>query len=50
LAENNTHIFIADIGNNSGNGKDLKIYTIIKSDSKESNTVSEEIISFSYKD
>jgi hypothetical protein len=50
LAENDTHIFIADIGNNNGNRKDLKIYTILKSDFKESNTVSAETISFSYED
>jgi len=50
LAENDTHIFIADIGNNNGNREDLKIYTILKSDFKESNTVSAETISFSYED
>jgi hypothetical protein len=50
LAENDTHIFIADIGNNNGDREDLKIYTILKSDFKESNTVSAETISFSYED
>jgi hypothetical protein len=50
LAENDTHIFIADIGNNNGNREDLKIYTILKSDFKESNTVSAATISFSYED
>jgi hypothetical protein len=50
LAENDTHIFIADIGNNNGNREDLKIYTILKSDFKENNTVSAETISFSYED
>jgi hypothetical protein len=50
LAEDDTHIFIADIGNNNGNRKDLKIYTILKSDFKESVSVSAEIISFSYED
>ena len=34
LAENDTHLFIADIGNNNGNRQDLKIYTILKSDFK----------------
>ena len=29
LAENDTHLFIADIGNNNGNRQDLKIYTIL---------------------
>jgi hypothetical protein len=30
LAENDTHLFIADIGNNNGNREDLKIDTILK--------------------
>ena len=50
LAENDTHLFIADIGNNNGNRQDLKIYTILKSDFKNNNSVSAEIISFSYED
>ena len=50
LAENDTHIFIADIGNNNGNRQNLKIYKILKSDFKNNNTVSAEIISFSYED
>jgi len=50
LAKNNTHTFIADIGKNYGSREDLKIFTILKSDFKESNTVSAETISFSYED
>jgi hypothetical protein len=50
LAENDTHLFIADIGNNNGNRQDLKIYTILKSDFKNNNSVSAEVISFSYED
>jgi hypothetical protein len=50
LAENDTHIFIADIGNNNGNRSDLKIFKILKSDFKNNTTVSAEIISYSYED
>ena len=50
LAENDTHLFIADIGNNNGNRQDLKIYTILKSDFKNNNSVSAEVIYFSYED
>jgi hypothetical protein len=50
LAENNTHIFIADIGNNNGNRSDLKIFKILKSDFKNNTAVSAEIISYSYED
>jgi hypothetical protein len=50
LAENDTHLFIADIGNNNGNRQDLKIYTILKSDFKNNNSVSAEVITFSYED
>ena len=50
LAENDTHLFIADIGNNNGNRQDLKIYAILKSDFKNNNAVSAQIISFSYED
>lgn len=50
LAENDTHIFIADIGNNNGDRSDLKIYKIFKSEFKNNTSVSAEIISFSYED
>lgn len=50
ISENNTHIFIADIGNNNGNRQDLKIYKILKSDFENNNTISAEIISFTYED
>ncbi|MFT5214871.1 MAG: hypothetical protein ACI9WV_002606, partial [Patiriisocius sp.] len=50
VTENDTHIFIADIGNNNGNRQNLKIYCILKSDFKNNTTVSAEIISFSYED
>ncbi len=50
LAENDTYIFIADIGNNYGNRSDLKIFKILKSDFKNNTAVSAEIISYSYED
>lgn len=50
MAENDTHIFIADIGNNNGDRLDLKIYSILKSDFKNNTSISAEIISFSYED
>jgi hypothetical protein len=50
LAENDTHIFIADIGNNNGNRSDLKIFKILKSDFKNNTAVTAEIISYSYED
>ncbi|WP_439128504.1 T9SS type A sorting domain-containing protein [Polaribacter sp.] len=50
ITENETHIFIADIGNNNGNRTDLKIYKILKSDFLSSNAISAEIISYSYED
>ena len=50
ITEDENHIYIADIGNNNGNRTDLKIYKILKSDFKNSTSVSAEIISFSYED
>lgn len=50
ISENDTHIFIADIGNNNGNRTDLKIYKISKPDYLNNTSVSAEIISFSYED
>lgn len=50
IAEDNTHIYIGDFGNNNGNRTDLKIYKILKSDFENSNTVTAKIISFAYED
>ena len=50
ITQDDTHIFIADIGNNNGNRTNLKIYKILKDDYKNSNSVSAEVISFSYED
>ncbi|CAN5306528.1 hypothetical protein BH23BAC1_BH23BAC1_24070 [soil metagenome] len=51
LAESDEHLFIADIGNNDGNRKDLKIYKINKSNIsfKDGDKVEvDEVIEFSY--
>lgn len=50
LAADDTHIYIADFGNNTGSRTDLKIYKILRSDFFSSNTVTAEIINFSYND
>jgi len=50
LACDDTHLYIADIGNNLGNRTDLKIYKILKSDLDANITVNAETISFSYAD
>lgn len=50
IAEDDTHIYIGDFGNNNGNRTDLKIYKILKSDFNNSTEVTAEEISFSYED
>jgi hypothetical protein len=50
MDQDDTHIYVADIGNNSGNRQDLKIYKILKSDYQNSTSVTAEVISFSYED
>mgnify|MGYP001120992785 CR=1 FL=1 len=50
IAQDNTSIYIGDIGNNSGDRTDLKIYKINKSDYLSSTNVTAEIINFSYSD
>ena len=50
LANDDTHLYIADIGNNLGSRSDLKIYKILKSDLDANITVNAETISFSYAD
>lgn len=50
LACDDTHLYIADIGNNLGSRTDLKIYRISKSDLAENDTVTAEEIDFSYAD
>ena len=50
ITQDNTSIYIGDIGNNNGNRTDLKIYKINKNDYLTSTNVTSEIISFSYSD
>ena len=50
ISQDDTYIYIADIGNNDGNREDLKIYKVFKSDYTSSTNVTAEIISFSYED
>lgn len=50
VAYDDTYLYIADIGNNSGTRTDLKIYKVVLSDLAIKNTVTAEIISFGYKD
>lgn len=50
ISQDNTHIYIADIGNNNGDRDDLKIYKILKSDYISSTNITAELITFSYED
>ena len=50
LADDETHIYIGDFGNNYGTRNNLKIYKILKSEYKNNTSVSSETISFSYED
>ena len=49
LAEDDTHIYIGDFGNNAGNRMDLKIYKCLKSQLA-SGIATAEVIEFSYED
>jgi hypothetical protein len=48
LAQDDTHIYLGDFGNNSGSRTDLKIYKILKSDFTNSTSVTAEVINFDY--
>lgn len=50
LAQDETSIYIGDIGNNNGDRSDLKIYKLNKSDYLSSINVTAEIINFNYSD
>lgn len=50
IAQDDTSIYIGDIGNNDGNRTDLKIYKINKNDYMNSDNVTAEIINFNYSD
>ena len=48
ITQDDTSIYIGDIGNNNGNRTDLKIYKISKADYQSMDTVTAETIAFSY--
>ena len=50
LSADDTYIYVADFGNNSGNRTDLKVYHILQSDLPNSESVTAEVINFSYSD
>lgn len=50
ITEDDTHIYIGNIWNNNGTRTDLTIYKVLKSDYLNSNSVTAEIITFSYED
>jgi len=50
LAQDDTYIYIGDIGNNSGDRTDLKVYRISKTDYLNSTSVVADIINYSYAD
>ena len=50
ISQDETYIYIGDIGNNNGNRQDLKIYRILKSEFTNNTSVAAETISFSYED
>ena len=50
IAQDDTYIYIGDIGNNNGNRTDLKFYRILKTDFDTSNVVTADIINYSYAD
>ena len=50
IAQDDTHIYIADIGNNNGDRQNLTIYKVLKSDYLSKNIVSAEKITYSYED
>ncbi len=50
ITQDDTSIYIGDIGNNNGNRTDLKIYKISKSDYMISTNITAEIIEYNYAD
>lgn len=50
ITQDDTSIYIGDIGNNNGNRTDLKIYKISKADYISSNSITAEIIEYNYAD
>ncbi len=50
IAQDDTYIYIGEIGNNNGNRRDLAVYRILKSEYDTSNSVEAEKIEYSYSD
>jgi|SRR5690554_1419352 len=50
IAQDDTHIYVGDIGNNSGKRTDLKIYKIDKSEYLSATEIAAEVINYSYSD
>ncbi len=50
ICQDENYIYVGDIGNNTGNRKDLKIYRISKADYDLSELLDAEIISYAYSD
>lgn len=50
IAQDENYLYIADIGNNNGTRTDLKIYRVLKSDFENNNSVTADIINYSYAD
>ena len=50
LAHDNNYIYIGDIGNNSGDRTDLKVYRVSKTDYENNTTVNADVINYSYAD
>lgn len=50
IAQDDTHIYVGDIGNNSGKRTDLKIYKIAKSAYLSATEITAEAINYSYSD
>lgn len=50
IAQDETYIYVGDIGNNNGSRRDLAVYRILKTDYDKFNSVIAEKIEFSYED
>lgn len=50
ITEDENHLYVADIGNNNGNRKDLTIYKVLKTDFKTDTNVLSQKITFNYED
>lgn len=50
IAQDDTYIYIGDIGNNNGTRTDLKFYRVLKSDFELNTSITADIINYSYAD